>query len=258
MTHIYSVEHNMKHNDNFVVDVPNGYHWLIVITKTPAEFWVNGTLREYPAHSAIIYRPPQKVYYRACTSQFINDWIRFETDAPYITESPLPFGEPFSVNDPNYCQKLFELLSIEHNNNRDYKDISIDFLLKTLFNKLLESYFHGDISPQYYHLLKIRTLIQNNPGDYWTVSKMAAYLGISPGYLQHIYKKTFGVSCMDDVITNRIRLAKEYLTHSNQTIAEISSQCGYQNVEHFCRQFKNITGFTPKEFQRSCHVNKVY
>lgn len=250
MTHIYYVECNVSHSNNFVIDVPNGYHWLIVITKTPAKFWVDGDLKEYPAHTAILYRPHQKVYYRACTDQFINDWMRFETDAPYITESPLPFGEPFSVNDPNYCQKLFELLSIEHHFNRDYKKSSIDFLLRTLFNKLMESYFHGDISPQYYNLLEMRTRIQNHPGDHWTVSKMAAHLRISPGYLQNVYKRTFGISCMDDVIDNRIRLAKEYLLHSNQSIAEIASQCGYQNVEHFHRQFKQITGETPREFQK--------
>lgn len=250
MTRIYSVGHNMAHNSNFVVDVPEGYHWLIVITKTPAEFWVDGSIQEYPAYSAIVYRPTQKVYYRASTDQFINDWIRFESSEHYITDSPLPFGIPFSVNDPNYCQKLFELLSIEHNFDRNFKKSSIDSLLKILFNKLLESVFHGDISPQYYNLLKIRTMIQNNPGDEWTVAKMAEYLRISPGYLQSIYKRAFGVSCMEDVIANRIRLAKEYLVQSNQSIAEIASHCGYHNVEHFCRQFKRITGCTPKEFQK--------
>ncbi|SHN30674.1 helix-turn-helix domain-containing protein [Gracilibacillus kekensis] len=250
MTQIHYVEHNRAHNGNFVIDVPEGYHWLLVITKTPAQFWVNGDIKEYPPYTTILYRPKQKVYYRACTDQFINDWIRFESDAPYITDSPLPFGHPFSLNDPNYCHKLFELLSIEHNFNRDYKKSSIDYLLKTLFNKLMESYFHGDISPQYYNLLKIRTMIQNNPGEDWTVSKMADYLRISPGYLQSIYKKTFGISCIDDVIDNRIRLAKEYLVHSNESIEEIASQCGYQNVEHFYRQFKHMTGKTPRGYQK--------
>ncbi|WP_277679663.1 helix-turn-helix transcriptional regulator [Gracilibacillus dipsosauri] len=250
MTNIYYVEHNMAHNGNFVIDVPQGYHWLLVITKTPAQFWVNGDLKEYPAHSTILYRPTQKVYYRACTDQFINDWIRFESNEPYITESPLPFGIPFTLNDPNYCQKLFELLSIEHHFNRDYKSSSIDYLLKTLFNKLFESYFHVDISPQYYNLLKLRITIQNNPGEYWTVSRMADYLRISPGYLQNIYKRTFGISCMEDVIANRIRLAQEYLIHSNQSIAEIATQCGYLNVEHFSRQFKRMTGNTPRKFRK--------
>ncbi|WNS46045.1 AraC family transcriptional regulator [Paenibacillus sp. MMS20-IR301] len=250
MTHIHYVESNTVHTGNFVIDVPVGYHWLLVVTKTPGQFWVNGRLEEYPAHSVILYRPQQKVYYRACTSQFVNDWIRFESDEHYITESPLPFGVPFALSDPDYCQKLFELLVSEHNFNRDCRESSISLLLRTLFNKLWESYFQDNITPQYYKLLKLRTAVQSNPGDYWTVSKMADSLRISPGYLQNIYKKTFGISCMDDVIASRIRMAKEYLIHNAQSIAEVASRCGYQNVEHFCRQFKQITGHTPRSYQK--------
>lgn len=251
MTNIYYVESNMSHNEHFVVDVPVGYHWLLVITKTPAQFWVNGQLETYPAHYAVLYRPTQKVYYRACEKdQFVNDWIRFETDEPYITESPLPTGVPFALIDPDYCGKLFELLVSEHNNQRDYKKSSIDCLLRALFNKLLESYCHAELTPQYYNLLRLRTAIQSHPGDNWSVSRMADFLQISPGYLQNIYKKTFGISCMDDVINNRIRMAKEYLVHNAQTIADVASRCGYQNVEHFCRQFKQITGHTPRGFQK--------
>ncbi|WP_233566671.1 tetraspanin family protein [Cohnella endophytica] len=141
MTHIYYVECNMTHASNFVIDVPVGLNWLLVITKTPALFWVDGELKECPAHSAILYRPQLKVYYQACGSHFINDWKRFETNEPFITDSSLPCGVPFSVSDPDYCQKLFELLAMEHNYNRDYKKFSIVCLLRTLFNKLLESAF---------------------------------------------------------------------------------------------------------------------
>lgn len=247
---IHYVECDMTHAEDFVVDVPSGYHWLLVITKTPAQFWVDGVIREYPAHSAVLYRPSQKVYYRACAEQFINDWIRFETDEPHYAESPLPLGVPFSVEDPDYCGKLLQLLAVEHRFNRDLKVSSIDLLLRTLFNKLIESCVRHDLSPQYYSLLKLRTAIQNHPGDYWTVPRMADLLRISPGYLQSIYKKAFGISCMDDVISNRIRMAQEYLMHNTYSIAEIASRCGYQHVEHFCRQFKQVTGRTPRTFQK--------
>ncbi|MCC3372926.1 helix-turn-helix transcriptional regulator [Cohnella sp. REN36] len=205
-------------------------------------------MKEYPAHSAILYEAHQKIYYQACSDKYINNWIRFESDEPYVTKTSLPFGIPFSLNDPDYCHKLFELLVIEHNFNRDYKNSSIDGLLRTLFNKLLESYCQNGFTPQYYSLLRLRSAIQNNPSDPWTVSKMADILRISPGYMQIIYKKTFGISCMEDVIDGRIRLAKEYLIHGSQSISEIAFQCGYHNVEHFCRQFKQITGYTPKKF----------
>ena len=61
--------------------------------------------------------------------------------------------------------------------------------------------------------------------------------------------KPFGISCMDDVINSRILLAKEYLIHSTQSIAEVSFICGYNNVEHFCRQFKQMEGYTPGAFR---------
>lgn len=156
MTHIYHVECDMTHKNPFVVDVPVGFHWLLVLTKTPAEFWVDGEVKEYPAHSAVLFRPPQKVYYRASADLFINNWVRFETDDPCFTESPFPFGIPFSLEDPDYCHKLFELLVIEHHFDRDYKESSIDYLLRTLFNKLLESCRHKNIKPQYYDLLRLR------------------------------------------------------------------------------------------------------
>ena len=249
MTHIYYVESDTAHTKDFVIDVPVGYHWLLVITKTPAQFCVNGKLQVYPPYSAVLYRPAQKVYYRACEDPFINDWIRFESDELYITETPLPLGIPFTLRDPVYCQKLIELLVIEHRYNQDYKESSIDCLLRILFNKLLESYYNRDITPQYYNLLKLRNAIQNNPSENWSVAKMAKSLQISTGYLQHLYKKTFGISCMDDVINSRIRMAKEYLIHGTGSIAEVASWCGYRNIEHFCRQFKQVTGKTPGSYK---------
>lgn len=250
MTNIYYVGTDATHTESFIFDIPKGHDcWLLVITKTPALFWVNGEFKEYPAHSAILYQPHQKIYYRACAEQYINNWIRFDSDEPYVTETMLPRGIPFSLGDPEYCHHLLQLLVTEHSFNKDFKESSIDYLLRILFNKLLESYFQTEISPQYYNLVKLRTEIYTNPSTNWTVPKMSEFVHLSPGYLQTLYKNTFGISCIDDVIISRIRLAKEYLMHGSYTIGEIAFRCGYNNAEHFCRQFKQKTGYTPGRFR---------
>lgn len=251
LTEIFYAGYNAIHSSDFVFDIPEGHDcYLLVITKTPALFLVNDQLKEYPSHSAVLYHPHQKIYYKACAEQYINDWIRFDSNESYVTETMLPLGIPFSLDDPDYCHKIFDLLVSENSFEKDYKESSIDYLLRILFNKLSESCFHTGITPQYYNLLNLRKEIHTNPINNWTVSSMAEFIHISPGYLQTIYKKTFGISCIDDVIDSKIRLAKEYLLYSNHTISEIALLCGYNNVEHFCRQFKQITNYTPGNFRK--------
>lgn len=74
---------------------------------------------------------------------------------------------------------------------------------------------------------------------------MAQQLHLSEGYLQTIYKNAFGLSCMDDCIRARIRLAKDQLLYTEKTVVSVAEFCGYRNVEHFCRQFKQCTGLSP-------------
>lgn len=249
MTKIHYVGCDAVHPDSFVFDVPKGHDfWLLLLIQTPSLFLVNGEMKEYPACSAVLFHPHQKIYYRACRGKYINDWMRFDSDEAYVNTTTLPFGVPFSLDDPEYCHKLFQLLCIENFSNKDYKESSIDYLLRILFNKLLESYYNENISSQYYNLLNLRKEIHNNPSNHWTVASMADFLHLSSGYLETIYKNTFGISCMNDVISSRIRLAKEYLLHGTHSIGQVAFLCGYSNVEHFCRQFKQITGCTPSKF----------
>ena len=257
MNTIFYVEYDAAHLSSFVFDIPEGHDcWLLVITQSPALFWIDGELKEYPPYCAVLYPPHHKIYYRACAERYVNDWIRFQTDELYITATSLPLGEPFALNDPEYCHKLFLLLVTEHSFQNEYHESSIDYLLRTLFNKMLESCVQVNIGPQHYPLMKLRTAIHNDPNSPWTVAAMAKTLNISPGYLQSIYKRSFGVSCMDDVIDSRIRLAQEYLRHYHYTVVEIADRCGYRNVEHFCRQFKKITGVSPKRYKQQIHPSK--
>ena len=258
MTTIYYIGYDACHPDNFVFDVPEGHDcWLLVITQTPAQFWVDGEMKEYPEHCAVLYPPHHKILYRACVNQYVNDWVRFDSTESYATEVTIPFGVPFHLSDPEYCHKLVQLLSTENFLTNDYRELSIDYLFRLLFNKLMESCKHSRNAPQYQNLLELRRAIHNNPANPWTVSVMADYLHLSHGYLQTLYKNTFGISCMDDVIGCRIHLAKELLIHGSHTINEIAARCGYTNIEHFCRQFRKETDCSPRDFRKSARGLKM-
>lgn len=251
MIHIKYVEYDAAHPDNFEFDIPEGHDcWLLLLTHTPAIFFVDNEYRKYPANCAILYKPNQKIYYRACEDKYVNDWIRFYTDETYVTATPIVCGVPFAVHDPDYCHKLYQLLVTEDILDNNFKGISIDNLLRVLFNKLLESYNSKPVSPLYKCLNELKMEIYRNPELDWTVSKMAERLNVCVGYLEVIYKETFGVTCIDDVISSRIELAKKHLVYYHYRISEIAAICGYHNVEHFSRQFKKITGLSPNNFRK--------
>ena len=105
--------------------------------------------------------------------------------------------------------------------------------------------------PHYKELMQLRRKIHAEPWLDWTVEKMAEELHISAAYMQELYKKTFGLSCISDVIECRISCARSLLTSSDMNIDEIASRCGYRSVVHFSRQFKKTVGISPSEWRKS-------
>ena len=275
MNHIYFAGYDAQHPDDFIFDIPEGYDcYLLLITTTTARFWVDGRMEEYPPHCAILYTPRHKIWYGASGQPYGNDWIRFGSDEPFIRRFPQP-ARPFLVSDPAYCHSLFQLLIWESSrlpqaqspyfpnacglpeggaacadSPIEPNDLIISQLLRILFFKLQSDVLHHAASPHDHDLLTLRRQIVNAPQLPWNVSEMADRLHVSPGHLHLLYKQKFGISCMDDVIDSRIRKAKDLLAFSDHSIAEISYQSGYQNVEHFCRQFRKIVGQTPGRFRK--------
>lgn len=241
--------YSCEHKSDFSFEPPIDDCYLLLLVTTPARFLVDGVLNEYPANTAILYAPGQKIYYEACAEKYVNDWMRFSSDESFVSNFTLT-GRPFSVADTEYCHNLFKLIAWESSFSGVDSEVIITNLLQTLFLKLQREASKNYTNSRSTELILLRKKIFNNPQLDWNVDKIAEQLHISTGHLQLIYKKNFGVTCMDDIIAGRIQMAKERLLYSSNTILEISEKCGYHNVEHFCRQFKKHTGCSPSDFRK--------
>ena len=73
---------------------------------------------------------------------------------------------------------------------------------------------------------------------------------MSRSYFQHIYREIFGVSCISDVINGKIEKAKVILSETSCTVSQAAAMCGYDNEEHFMRQFKKLVGVTPTVYRK--------
>ncbi len=248
---IYS-EYDASHRADFKFDIPEGLDsWLILMTQTPAIFLVGEKYEECPPNTIFLYKPHQRIYYRANDNRFANDWAMFISDELFVTETVLPTGVPMKMNDPAYMHRLFQLVAIEHERAGDYKDPIIRKLIQVMFYKLIESNEPGNKSLMIRDVNDLRREIFAKPEINWNLAMMAEKLNISTGYLEASYKAAFGISCMEDVIRSRVDMAKKHLITSSISISEIATRCGYRNPEHFFRQFKKMTGMTPRNYRVS-------
>lgn len=255
MLNILRMGYNAIHDNNFQVDRPNGYEWyLLLLVKSPAIFVIGEEEISTPANTLIIYDKNCPHKYRANHTNYKNDWIHFEMNPAKLSQYEIAFNKPFYISNHYYLSDLIQKMAGEFYSNNYYKEQTLEHLMQLLFIKIKEN---AQVKPFYaYHsnfqeeLIQLRSEIYSNPHNDWSIPFMADKLHISCGYLQNIYKETFFISCMADVIESRITYAKELLADSNKSIQEVSCLCGYHNEVHFMRQFKKLTDLTPSAYRK--------
>lgn len=92
--------------------------------------------------------------------------------------------------------------------------------------------------------------ITENYKENITIEKLSELSHLSKSYFMNRFKQYFSIGAMEYIIQLRIKSACEALQNSNKTITQISSECGFNNLSNFNRQFKKTVGCTPKEYRK--------
>lgn len=92
--------------------------------------------------------------------------------------------------------------------------------------------------------------IKKNYNKDLTVELAAEYVGKTPNYFSHIFKKELGISFTEYVNEIRISKACDLILHSNLLIYEIGEQVGYRDYAYFTQIFKKFKGCSPTDFRK--------
>lgn len=113
----------------------------------------------------------------------------------------------------------------------------------------------SSVNPQFDKLCMLRNSIRKNPEHPWSISEIADSMYLSKSYLQKIYKNYFNKSIIEEMIQFRIDKAKGLLTNTDETVTDISRECGYSSYNYFVRQFKMCEGISPSEYRETIRKN---
>jgi AraC family L-rhamnose operon transcriptional activator RhaR/AraC family L-rhamnose operon regulatory protein RhaS len=84
-----------------------------------------------------------------------------------------------------------------------------------------------------------------------SLAKMATMAGLTPHSLIREFQRVTGKTPVDYLLNLRITNASRLLRHSDLRINEVATRVGFHDSNYFSRQFRNITGLSPREYRLS-------
>ena len=82
-----------------------------------------------------------------------------------------------------------------------------------------------------------------------SVPQIAQAAGFSEVHFRKLFKNCYGISPRQYVQNLRIETAKKLLESGNESISNISSECGFSTIFYFSKLFKDKTGYSPYEYR---------
>ncbi|QNK86238.1 AraC family transcriptional regulator [Sporosarcina sp. resist] len=98
-------------------------------------------------------------------------------------------------------------------------------------------------------LFKVMNALKNDFQHTWSLREMAAILDISKFQFAHLFKEFIGVSPYSWLQLYRIVRSQDLLVHTNRTITDISTSCGFSSIAVYNQLFKRLYGFPPSFFR---------
>ena len=86
-----------------------------------------------------------------------------------------------------------------------------------------------------------------------SVQEVSDHLQVSPRYLTDMLKSLTGQSAQQHIHNQLVERAKNRLTNTTLTIAEIAYNLGFEHPQSFNKLFKQKTNISPLEFRQSFH-----
>ena len=160
----------------------------------------------------------------------------------------------FAIDDP-VIQQLALALKLEIQTGCMSGRLYGELLGTALAARLVQSYavskpeFKANGLPQS-QLARVIDYMKANLTQDLSILDLATLTSMSESHFSRSFKQSVGISPYQYLMQQRVEQAKELLEKQSIAISTIALNCGFANQTHLTKVFRQMTGITPKAYQK--------
>jgi AraC-like DNA-binding protein len=188
------------------------------------------------------------------TINYLNEF--YNSDKEEIHDWKLRFNEYHFDNDTEITELINKLIRVCSSPDSG-KNVYADLGLKELLIRLIQSQRLGQILSQPSNTNKSRLhfvmdYISQNLTEKIAIDTLSRKAYLSRNNFFKMFREQFGLSPLEYINRERIKLAKNLLAEDDDSVSEVSHQCGFNDTNYFVRLFHRMEGITPGMYRQSC------
>lgn len=115
----------------------------------------------------------------------------------------------------------------------------------------------GAVDPDFYRLKPALDLMQQRCREGLPLSRIAETVGLAPNYFHRRFRRLFGVTPLDFLVSQRLNQARHLLASTSLSIKEVANSVGYPDPLYFTRVFARRLGMSPTEYRAGHWLKNV-
>ena len=167
------------------------------------------------------------IHFNGSTSQQYDDF--------FTSQSKTVFRPHFF---DRVVSAITEIIDINEEKQPDAEILSskhiVDLLTEALTVNKNDQQFDSALKQK---LLAVHNYIDEHFAEDLSLEKLSSQFYISKYYLTREYKRIYGKTIFQHIITARINYGKKLLRFSDKTVEQIAHLCGFNDQSYFARQF---------------------
>lgn len=249
-------EFNRSNSDCDRIYRPNGSgDYLFLLLKTPMKCYFDNQLTLSRENACLLYTPGFCQHYQAIR-KFRNSYMHFSTDLDFETRYQIPTNQLLYPDNFHVLDSLLQEIQQEYLSKKPYYENRLQNLTEEIFLHLSRALIKPsyEVSPESSSLLQIfqnlRLQMLRTCEEEWTIQRLCQESNMAKSQFYYYYRLFFHTTPKAELLQARMEKARTLLTNEALQIQQAARLCGFSNMQHFSRYFREWYHCSPTEYQK--------